>query len=672
MRKFLFLSSVLIASSYTPALHAEDKIVVTAERRTQTVNDVPFSITPLDVTSLATRASEHPAEVLNLAPGTTLHRGSGQEHLTAIRSPILTAGAGAGSFLFLENGVPLRAAGFANINGLFEAQSFLADRMEVVRGPGGAFYGANAIHGAVNVLTPTPEENSNTAQISASEDIRQGFAAIARQNRGKGFYAGVALQDDTGFRADSGADKQQLTLRYTDDTGPWTRDTILTATNLNQETAGFIRGVDAFEDEELRETNPNPEAYRDVKSLRLQSSFTREAVEGSFSITPYARWTDMEFLQHFLPSQAIEENGHWSLGVQSAWVSGENAPFAYAVGLDAEYTEGFLTEVQEIPTIFSFTQGDHYDYDITATSLSPFARADVALDATTTLQIAARVDWTRYDYTNNLDTNTPADPGRFLRPANRDDDFLTVSPKVSLQRQFENGTGWVGYSEGARPPQTTDLYRLQDNQVVDEVDPERIRNIEAGWRGALAENVSAEVVAYYAEKENFLFRDADGFNVVDGETRHTGVEFALSAVLSEKLMLDVNGTYAAHTYQFDRPVNSTANPTEAISKGDDIDTAPRTLGGARLTWTPVPDVTTQLQWVHMGDYYTDASNSNTYDGHDIFHLRAEKTFGFFTGFATVRNLLDERYAERADFAFGSERYFPDHGRTLTIGLRYQN
>jgi outer membrane receptor protein involved in Fe transport len=38
----------------------------------------------------------------------------------------------------------------------------------------------------------------------------------------------------------------------------------------------------------------------------------------------------------------------------------------------------------------------------------------------------------------------------------------------------------------------------------------------------------------------------------------------------------------------------------------------------------------------------------------------------------VRNLLDERYAERADFAFGNYRYFPGAGRSVygSIGYRF--
>ncbi len=38
-------------------------------------------------------------------------------------------------------------------------------------------------------------------------------------------------------------------------------------------------------------------------------------------------------------------------------------------------------------------------------------------------------------------------------------------------------------------------------------------------------------------------------------------------------------------------------------------------------------------------------------------------------FTAVRNLLDERYAERADYAFGNERYFPGEPRAISIGIR---
>src|SRR5690606_15396597 len=83
----------------------------------------------------------HPSEALARLPGVWLSRGSGQESLLAIRSPVL-AGAGAcGAFLLLEDGIPLRPTGFCNVNQAFELASELAESIELLRGPGSAVHG---------------------------------------------------------------------------------------------------------------------------------------------------------------------------------------------------------------------------------------------------------------------------------------------------------------------------------------------------------------------------------------------------------------------------------------------------------------------------------------------------------------------------------------------------
>ncbi len=96
---------------------------------------------------------------------------------------------GAGSFLFLEDGVPLRAAGFANVNGLFEAHSELAQAIEVVRGPGSAFYGSNALHGLVNVISRAPSEKlEGFLDVSGGSYGRVNGRAFVSGTAGSGWY----------------------------------------------------------------------------------------------------------------------------------------------------------------------------------------------------------------------------------------------------------------------------------------------------------------------------------------------------------------------------------------------------------------------------------------------------------------------------------------------------
>ncbi len=644
----------------TPA----DELVVTGERRPVALSQTPASITRLDAEEILRANADHPSEILARAPGVLIHRGSGQEHLTSIRSPVLTGGAGAGSFLFLENGVPLRSAGFANVNGLFEAQTELAGAIEVVRGPSGALYGANAIHGVINVLPrSTTEDFSGLFDFSGDTIERFKGRAFASAGIGEGqsLGLGVAILEDPGFRAASGVDQQKISLRHNYEGDGVRVDTFLSATNLNQETAGFVLGDDAYLDPDLRRTNPNPEAFRDARSVRLSSRIDIDAGEtATVSVTPFARWTDMDFLLHFLPSKALEENGHWSVGSQNAVYVDKNR-WSLIAGVDWEYTEGFLTEFQSIPTVFSFTQGLHYDYDVNAVSVSGFAQGAYEITDRLTATAASRVDYTRYDYVNNTDAGVV---GRFLRPASRVDEFTTASPKFSLRYDTGSGSAYVSYARGARPPQTTDLYRLQINQTTDAADPETIDAVEIGWRGAIGPRLSLDAAAYYMVKDNFFFRDADGFNVDDGKTRHVGAEAALDAALTDALSLNLNASYAAHTYRFDRAANG-------IVSGADVDTAPRWLAGARALWRPLDlPVEGEVEWVFVDDYFLGPANSRTYPGHNLLHLRGSwAVTENFRLYAALRNVLDKFYAERADFAFGDERYFPGEERTLTVGLR---
>jgi len=644
--------------------------VVSAERRPQDRLAVTKSISVIDAQELKRIGADHPSEILNRAAGVLIHRGSGQEHLTSIRSPVLTGGAGAGSFLFLENNIPLRAAGFANVNGLFEAHTEIADRIEVIKGPSGPLYGANAIHGVVNVLGADPRSGEKYLDSSVDTIGRLKLKGVFSEgSENSAFSIGISILDDPGFRADSGADQQKISLRHYYNKGVVSVLTSLSATNLNQETAGFILGDDAFLDPVLRRSNPNPEAFRDARSVRISSAVTIEANERlTLNITPFGRWTDLEFLQHFLPSQALEESGHFSVGFQSGAYLDVSDKISIIAGLDFDRTSGDLSEVQSIPTIFSFTQGIHYDYEVEAVSVSPFLSASIEVFPRLTATFAGRLDYSRYDYDNLTDDGVV---GRFLRLPDQQDDFITISPKIDLLYAFNLGSIYARYARGARPPQTTDLYRLQVNQTSNGVDPEFIDALEVGGN-LRGERWALNFAAYAMEKENFFFRDADGFNVDDGRTRHIGAEVEGSGSLSPTVGVSFNVSHGRHTYRFDRPVNSGIQGAEAISFGDDVDTAPRWLAGARLNWSPeFAPLTTELEWVFVDQYFLDASNSRTYPGHSLFNLRGRYQLNNgMEAYVNLRNVFNTFYAERADFAFRSERYFPGEGRVATIGIRF--
>lgn len=621
------------------------------------------AVTPaaLDIISserLNTLSAVHPAEALNTIAGVNIHRGSGQEHLTAIRSPVLTGGAGAGSFLYLEDGVPLRAAGFANVNGLFEAGTEFARKLEVFKGPGPVTYGSNAVHGLINVQSRSAA-SPNTVRILASDD---GLVSTMVSVLQGGIRASASVVHDNGFRDDSGFDQQKFQLKYTGELGAWSVDSLASFNNLNQETAGFLVGDDAFKNKALARTNANPEAFRDGKSYRVQARLERELDGNTLALTPFARRAELRFLRHFVPGQALEKNGHSSVGLQSAYYASD-----FNIGVDVEYTNGFLYEFQDNPTVFSFTQGLHYDYEVNAVVGAAYAEKDFNLSPRTTLQLGARAEYTSYDYSNNADTGIS---GRFIRVADRKDDFLTITPKVSLSHNLGGSDGsallYARAARGSRAPQVTDLYSIQQNQVAGEADVETLDSFEIGYKGSVWQDAVLELSAFTMWKDNFFFRNANGFNVVNGKTRHIGIEASLTAPLTDWLSFAVDGTLAKHSFDFSLDEGSPANN---ITEGSRVDNAPDTLGTMRLTANPTDRVMGEIEWRHVGSYFTNPGNTARYEGHNIFVLRSSYALTETLKISTrIDNLFDRRYADRADFAFGNERFFPGRPRTVFIGL----
>ena len=158
--KISFLS-ILLFSSFLPS-EVEEEIIVEA-KKVDSISDwkEEVSSTSLNSEEITLIDAQHPKQVFTRIPGIWISRGSGQEHLTSIRSPVLSGPGACGSFLILEDGIPVRPNGFCNVNGLFETQTEIASSLEVIRGPASARYGSNAMHGVINVVS-RPIEDINT------------------------------------------------------------------------------------------------------------------------------------------------------------------------------------------------------------------------------------------------------------------------------------------------------------------------------------------------------------------------------------------------------------------------------------------------------------------------------------------------------------------------------
>jgi iron complex outermembrane recepter protein len=708
MRILLFLAAALpLGAIAAPPAPQEDTsqealdtsgpgdIVVTATRRQTSAARVPASISRIDGHDFALVGAQHQADVLNDVPGVYVQRGSGSESLAAIRSPVL-AGAGAcGAFLVAEDSLPIRPVGFCNLNEMFELNYEQVGQLEILRGPGSALFGASAVHGVVNAITPDPKflpELFLGAETGADSFKRLSFGAA----HSFGKYSdpsiaayGVATRAP-GWRDASGVDEMKLNLLG--DAYVFGGDLRVRAAGsvLNQETAGFIQGFESYRDESLARTNPNPEAFRDASSARVAVHFDKDDVFGDHSRVELAglyRRSRMDFSQHFLIGKPLEHNAQTSYFVSAAATLPRGA-WTTRIAVDAETAASELTEFQPGPATDGTPAanairpaGFHYDYGVDSSSLGATLSTDYEFARDWHASAALRADTTNYDYDNHmLDGNTDQDGVPcaaagclYARPADRSDRFDNVSPRVTLAWQRAGHNVYASAATGFRPPEMTELYRLQRQQSVADLDSEHMDSYELGWKARDLGFFQFDAALFYMKKRNVILRESNGFNVGNGATSHRGLEYDIRYTNDLVPRLDLMeltfaGTVARHEYEFSRAVDG----GETIIAGNDVDTAPRNLHSVDLALSFDDDWHAGMTWHYVGAYFLDAANTAKYPGHKVTDLRLQYR-GLQVVDLTLRvdNLFDTAYADRADFAFGNYRYFPARGRAAFLSVDYQ-
>jgi outer membrane receptor protein involved in Fe transport len=352
------------------------------------------------------------------------------------------------------------------------------------------------------------------------------------------------------------------------------------------------------------------------------------------------------------------------------------------LGFDAETANSYLVEFQAGPTLEGTAAarairpaGFHYDYRVQTLGLAPWVTLEKTLTPRWTLSGSLRADRTRYQYDNRMRTGNTSDTGGtctggclYSRPADRSDRFNLVMPRLGLAWRVNDGlSAWASVGRGFRPPEATELYRLQRQQSVADLEAETARSAELGLRGRGA-GYTWSLATYAMEKQHVILRDASAFNVSDGRTRHRGVEFEGVWSATSWLTLSGEANFANHTYRFNRA----AEQGERIVSGNEVDTAPRRLHSLRASVAPRANTRVELEWVAVGPYFADAANTARYPGHDLLNLRAAWTpTPRWTVSLRVTNLTDRAYADRADLSFGAWRYFPGRPRTAFVEVDWQ-
>ncbi|MFC5388119.1 TonB-dependent receptor plug domain-containing protein [Brevundimonas bullata] len=131
---------------------AVDDIIVTAQKREESIQDVPIAVSAFSAETLDAMKIEGGSELMRAIPNVSFSKGNFSMYNFSIR--------GIGTKAISASSDPAVAVSFNNTplirNRLFEQEYLDVNRVEVLRGPQGTLYGRNATAGVVNMIPNLP------------------------------------------------------------------------------------------------------------------------------------------------------------------------------------------------------------------------------------------------------------------------------------------------------------------------------------------------------------------------------------------------------------------------------------------------------------------------------------------------------------------------------------
>ena len=154
---------------------AADNIIVTAQRREQTLIEVPQSMSVVGGETLERQAARSFLEYSQLVPGLTLTQENPGETRLILRG--INTGSVSSSVATYVDDTPFGASGSLSNSAILagDFDTFDVARIEVLRGPQGTLYGSNSLGGVLKFITAAPSTTRFEARAQAGiEDTRYG------------------------------------------------------------------------------------------------------------------------------------------------------------------------------------------------------------------------------------------------------------------------------------------------------------------------------------------------------------------------------------------------------------------------------------------------------------------------------------------------------------------
>ncbi len=680
-----FVSAVFLSFILIPAVGISadtlEEIIVTADFRERTASELPASITLLAADEIEQYTLQHFEELVNLVPNLNW---SGDGHrarylqIRGVGELEQYQGAPNPSVGFLIDDIDF--SGIGTLATLFDVQ-----RIEVLRGPQGSRYGANALAGLVYMQSsmPTAEWGGRLRLTAGDDDTLSGGIAVGgplTSDERLTFRASAHHYESNGFRDN--------TYQGRDDTNGRDESTVrgrlrwepndVWAVNFAALFSDIDDGYDAFAIDNsytVLSDKPGIDAQKSAgASLKISwlgldratlTSITAVAdsdIEFSFD----ADWGNAAGWAPFIYDFVSLSNRERRTVSQELRLTSTDSGRIFDG--TTEWVIGFYAQKLE-DDLLTENRGDYFDpffnfalsldesfgSEYEATNLAVFGQLDHALSATTRLSFGLRVERRKTDYIDTAGlqagpTETMSGGELTLSHAHSD----TISSFVSIAKGYKAG----GFNLGIVP----------DGRR--EFSEEQLWNIEVGIKSSWLENrlkVSASLFVNRRDNQQvrtsfqLVPNDPASFvfftdNAAQGKTY--GFESDIRWFVGEAWELYANIGLLDAT--FDEFVTA-----QVDLSGRDQAHAPGYTLAAGASYRHVGGFFARVDVSARDSFYFDVSHDQKSKAYELVNARVGFDAGSWTTYIWVRNLFDRSYAVRG-FFFGNEP--PDFPNTLYTRL----
>jgi len=650
-----------------------EEIVVTAQKRTERLLDVPIAVSAIDQAAIEKGQMRTTQDIQNMVPSLvfTSLASSATPYLRGVGSDIAQPNAEAGVATHLDGVfVSLAAVG---------VQDLLAvERIEVLSGPQGTLYGRNAVGGAINVITRTPmQELEAGATITVGNYSRQEFTGYVSGGLGENFAAGIYAATsarDTYYdrvqpqRLNEPRDEESDAVRIKFAWTPGDNISVVGSVE-HMERENFEGGAYRNEQhnsimlappfdqpaiiDEYTVVSDRPQfskARQTGATLRADISFdaaTLVSISG-YRDTDFHLSSDLDGSQaDFLGIEAWQKSEQFSQEIQL--LSPEDAPFRWIVGAYAfEERTGFLPVdtagailLGAVPPLPIYHNLATSPIDTSAWAL--FVQATFPLTEAMNLTVGGRHSEDKKELNGASDTFTDVD-GNLIFAVPYPDGSKTwraFTPKITLDYQFADTMLYATYSKGFK----SGAYNVStpSPDLRGPVDPEKLTSYEVGSKSEFAAGrVRFETALYFYDFKNIqlqIFDPAISNSTIlqnAAEAELYGLDLSLSMQVTEDLALRINGAWERGEYKrYDRAVVFVETPMGNISTstdltGKDMSRIPEWVFSAsldhRLPLQNGGSIDTAVSWYYNDGYNFDPAGQLAQDSYHNVNLSMGYTF----------------------------------------------